>query len=58
MIDPKLLALLVCPACRDRLEEEDAKGGADAKELVCGGCGRRYPVRDGIPILLVEEAGR
>ena len=49
MIDPAFLELLACPACRSavRLESE---------RLVCGGCGRRYPMRDGIPVLLVEEA--
>ena len=49
MIDPKLLELLACPACHAALQLEGAR-------LVCTGCGRRYPIRDGIPILLVEEA--
>ena len=48
-IDPRLLELLVCPACRADVREE--AGG-----LACVGCGRVYPVREGIPVMLVEEA--
>ena len=55
-IDSGLLAILACPACRSglRVDESDA----DRPELVCTGCGLAYPVRDGIPILLVDEARR
>ncbi|MGQ0464859.1 MAG: Trm112 family protein [Sporichthyaceae bacterium] len=50
-VDDELLALLVCPKCREALR-------AEAAELVCTGasCGLAYPVRDGIPVLLVDEA--
>jgi uncharacterized protein YbaR (Trm112 family) len=48
-IDPRLLELLVCPACRADVKEE-------AAGLACVGCGRVYPVRDGIPVMLAEEA--
>ena len=48
-IDRDLLALIVCPADRGALRE-------DREHLVCASCGRRYPVRDNIPVLLVEEA--
>lgn len=44
-----MLELLACSACHGHLRQE-------GQRLVCGGCGRRYPVRDGIPVLLVEEA--
>jgi len=46
---------LVCPACRSPLE---LRACADAKseELRCTGCARVYPVRDEIPILLVDQA--
>lgn len=49
MIDPKLLEILACPVCKTevRLAED---------RLVCVRCGRRYPIRDGIPVMLVEEA--
>ncbi len=53
-ISPELLAIIVCPACKGDLTVTPA---ADASfELVCGGCGLAYPVRDGIPVLLVDEA--
>lgn len=48
-MDPELLKILACPECKASLEQEQAR-------LVCTMCGRRYPVRDGIPIMLVEEA--
>lgn len=49
MIDPDLRDILVCPV--DRAELTD---GPDV--LVCTACGRRYPVVDGIPVMLVDEA--
>jgi uncharacterized protein YbaR (Trm112 family) len=48
-IDSQLLALLKCPADRAALRD-------DGDRLTCDGCGRRYPVRDTIPVLLIEEA--
>ena len=50
-LDPALLEIIVCPACRASLEPR-------AEELVCTGCGLAYPVRDDIPVLLVDEARR
>jgi len=50
-IDPSLLEILVCPDCREALRADDA-----ANELVCTGCRLAYPVRDDIPVLLVDEA--
>jgi uncharacterized protein YbaR (Trm112 family) len=54
-LDPQLLEILRCPACRAELRVE-----ATASELVCtsSACGLAYPVRDGIPVLLVDEARR
>lgn len=49
MIDPKLLEILACPACTTDVKLE-------GERLVCVRCGRRYPIRDGIPVMLVEEA--
>jgi len=51
MIDPKLLEILACPACDSRPPVE-LKG----ERLVCTECGRAYPIRDGIPVMLVDEA--
>ncbi len=50
-LDPVLLEILVCPACRATVTVDHA-----AEELVCNGCGRAYPVRDDIPVMLVDEA--
>ncbi|WP_432135416.1 MULTISPECIES: Trm112 family protein [unclassified Streptomyces] len=52
-LEAGLLEILACPACHSSLEERDA-------ELICTGqdCGLAYPVRDGIPVLLVDEARR
>jgi uncharacterized protein YbaR (Trm112 family) len=52
-LDPELLAIIVCPACRADLEVTAA---GEETELVCTDCGLAYPVRDGIPVLLVDEA--
>ncbi|WP_157537075.1 Trm112 family protein [Nocardioides sp. Root190] len=52
-MSPELLAIIVCPACHGDLIVTAADAGT---ELVCGGCGLAYPVRDGIPVLLVDEA--
>jgi hypothetical protein len=52
-IDAGLLEILVCPACRAEVRVDEA-----AEELVCRGCGLAYPVRDDIPVMLVDEARR
>lgn len=57
-LEAGLLEILACPACHAPLREE-----ADAEpnpELVCESqsCGLAYPVRDGIPVLLADEARR
>jgi uncharacterized protein YbaR (Trm112 family) len=51
MIDTKLLEILACPACKGDVEY-DAKN----EKLICVECRRKYPVRDGIPVMLVEES--
>ncbi|PZU83849.1 MAG: hypothetical protein DI528_16005 [Shinella sp.] len=50
-VDPKLLELLVCPLTQGRLTFDREKG-----ELVSERAGLAYPIRDGIPIMLVSEA--
>ena len=52
-IDPWLLERLVCPATRTRLRLDEAAG-----ELVSEEAGLAYPIRDGVPVLLVEAARR
>ena len=50
-VDPKLLEILVCPATQGPLEYDAAAG-----ELISRKAGLAYPIRDGIPIMLVDEA--
>ncbi len=51
MIDEKLLAILVCPVSKAPVVYNEQK-----QELVCKASGLAYPVRDGIPVMLEEEA--
>ncbi|MFN3586756.1 MAG: Trm112 family protein [Moraxellaceae bacterium] len=53
MLDKKLLAILVCPLCKGPLQYN-----AERNELVCRADALAYPVRDGIPVMLEEEARR
>ncbi|MQA94153.1 MAG: Trm112 family protein [Streptosporangiales bacterium] len=57
-LDTWLLEILACPQCRSPLRLEEA-----AERLVCTDeagqdCGLSYPIRDGIPVLLIEEASK
>ena len=52
-IDPKLLEILVCPLTKGPLRYDAA-----ADELISDQAGLAYPIRDGIPIMLVDEARR
>ncbi len=49
MIKPELLEILVCPLGKEPLRDE-------GDYLVCTRCGARYPVKDDIPILLIDKA--
>ncbi len=48
-LDPKLLEILACPECKAKVEPEGDR-------LLCLHCGRRYPIVDDIPVMLLEEA--
>jgi len=50
-IDKELLEILACPLCK-----EEVQPTPDGSGLKCVKCGRIYPVRDGIPIMLADEA--
>ncbi|MCZ6455026.1 MAG: Trm112 family protein [Alphaproteobacteria bacterium] len=50
-VDPKLLEILVCPLTKGPLRYDEAK-----QELISQKAGLAYPIRDGIPIMLVDEA--
>ena len=51
MIDKKLLSILVCPVSKAPVEYDEQK-----QELICKASGLAYPVRDGIPVMLENEA--
>lgn len=48
-IDPELLNILACPICKKEIELE-------SDFLVCKVCRKRYPIKDGIPVMIVEES--
>ena len=51
MIDTKLLEILACPKCKSPVK-------LDGEKIVCQNpqCGLKYPIRDGIPVMLIDEA--
>jgi uncharacterized protein YbaR (Trm112 family) len=51
MIDKELLDILVCPLCKVKV-----KLTKDKKGLKCGKCHRVYPIKDDIPVMLIDEA--
>ena len=53
-LDPRLLAILACPDTHHSPLAVDE----EASELLCTTCDRAFPVRDGIPVLLLDEARR
>jgi len=52
-LDQKLLEILACPKCKGELEY---KCSQKEESLICYKCRLIYPVRDGIPVMLIEEA--
>ena len=50
-LDPELLRILVCPNDRGEVDYHE-----DEQVIVCRTCGYRYPVRDDIPVMLIDEA--
>ena len=51
MIDNKLLDILACPACKG-----DVKHDSEKNVIKCSNCDREYPIKDGIPVMLIEES--
>ena len=51
MISPELLEVLACPKCKQKVELDE-----EASVLVCEVDRLRYPIVDGIPVMLIEEA--
>ena len=50
-VDPELLAILACPACKTPVELVD-----DGAGLKCASCRRVFPIKDDIPVMLIDEA--
>ena len=50
-IDPKLLEILACPKCKGELEMAYDESG-----LICAACRLKYPIKEGIPIMLIDKA--
>ncbi|MEM8917282.1 MAG: Trm112 family protein [Pseudomonadota bacterium] len=50
-VDPELLKILVCPVSRGKLIHDKA-----AQELISESAGLAYPIRNGVPVMLIEEA--
>ena len=50
-LDKDLLDILACPNCRGEVDYRQ-----EEQIIACRKCGYRYPVRDGIPVMLIEEA--
>ena len=52
-VDKELLDILVCPSCQGTIDYQE-----EHQLIVCTSCGLAYPVRDDIPVMLIEEAQR
>lgn len=50
-LSPELLEILACPKCKGEVRLRD-----DGEALLCGACRLSYPVKDGIPVMLIDEA--
>ena len=48
-MDKELLEILACPKCKESIEYKDDK-------LICRKCNKYYPIRDGIPVMLIDKA--
>lgn len=51
MIDKDLLEILACPACKGEIEYDQ-----ENQRLICHKCKKAYPIKDDIPIMLIDEA--
>lgn len=56
-LDAQLLEILACPTPDHAPLRAGSPADPEADALTCTECGRVYPVRDGIPVLLIDEAG-
>ncbi|MFA5311185.1 MAG: Trm112 family protein [Candidatus Omnitrophota bacterium] len=49
MIDKELLDILACPSCKGDVFMQENK-------IICKKCGKKYPIKEGIPVMLIDEA--
>ncbi len=56
MIKAELLEILRCPVCTQ--EDKGVLDYIQESWLVCGDCGRKYPIRDNIPVMLIDEGDK
>ncbi|OQB11095.1 MAG: hypothetical protein BWY16_00677 [Candidatus Omnitrophica bacterium ADurb.Bin205] len=49
MIDKELLDILACPSCKGDVFMKENK-------IICKKCGKKYPIKEGIPVMLIDEA--
>ena len=54
-IPATLREILACPKCHGSLQDETTERGS---ALVCSACALRFPIREGLPVLLIEQAAR
>lgn len=57
-INPDLLEKLRCPACVQQSDEDSRLDVVNEVWLVCRHCDRKYPIRDDIPVMLIDEGSR
>ena len=54
-VEKELMELLVCPSCHGQVQLQST---GDAEWIVCTACGLKYPVKDDLPVMLIDEAER
>lgn len=54
MIDAKLLEILSCPACQGDVKLLELPSGDN--KIICTKCGRKYPIKNGIPVLIADQS--
>ncbi len=52
-LDPELLAIMACPKCKGEIRLDEKGDG-----LICEACRLKYPIKDDIPIMLIDEASK
>lgn len=53
MLDQALMEILACPKCKGEVHYNEEKNG-----LICDACQLQYPIRDDIPVMLIDEASK